>query len=504
MSNGEAGLSPKIVMGTFDPETRWRDSDLARLPSMPDKDRESIVLCMDELLFPFCGPDDVLYSRCKIDPALHEYLNGLGFCFRTRYHFDLNDEKEPLPEPDVLKRCMFRLGTDQAQLLQPTNRVLQAAGSRYPEHAVLPESVFPMNIAGDLRETKSPNEAAFTFSAKNISPYAITADTEAYLHVAGPFRPLPDLETVVRINSKIYSNRLLAKIGEKCYGTEVNSAAEMEAAGNRLLKRGPYLLKDPFGVSGKGNLLIDSEAMQRRIAEHLHKQEDSRLRSQFLLEPLLPKKTDFSSHWLIREDGEKEFISVQRMMNHQQNYSGSIQADEAFIHLLKNAGYFSVMEKALRLLAEDGYHGFVCFDSMILEDGEVVSIVEINARKSMGLINAHLDKCWEPYGLMGWLTFLSLGLPEGFAFGKLLHALSESGLLLTAPGEYGIVPLSSNTVMVNEILTRRRIADGTQTKRGMPKGRLYVSVVGRDDGHRSELVESLRQVLADLSVKVYN
>ncbi|UNK15919.1 hypothetical protein MNQ98_15280 [Paenibacillus sp. N3/727] len=504
MSSNEAGVIPKIVMGTFDPETRWRDPDLTRLPAMPDKDRESIVLCMDELLFPFCGPEDILYSRCKIDPALYEYLNGLGFSFRNLYHYDLNDEKEPLPEPDVFKRCMFRLAADQAQCHIPANRMLQAAGSGYREGAVLPESISPMNAAGDLRQTQSKDEAMFTCAVKNLSPYAITADTEDYLHAAGPFGPLPDLETVVRVNSKMYSNRLLARIGEKCYGTETNSAAEMEAAGNALLKRGPYLLKDPFGVSGKGNLLIDSEAMHRRIAEHLHKQEGSGLRSQFLLEPLLLKDTDFSSHWFIGENGEMEFISVQRMINHQQNYGGSIKADEAFIRQLENASYFSVMEKALRLLADDGYHGFVCFDSMILEDGEVVSIVEINARKSMGLINAYLDKCWETYGLAGWLTFLSLGLPEGFAIGRLLHALRVSGLLLTAPGGYGIVPLSSNTVMVNEILTSRRIAEGTQNKRGMPKGRLYVSVVGRDDGHRSELVESLRQVLADLSVKVYN
>lgn len=504
MSSREAGVSPKTVMGTFDPETRWRNPDLARLPTMPDKERESIVLCMDELLFPFCGPDDILYSRCKIDPVLQEYLHGLGFAFQPRYYFDLNDKREPLPEPDAFKRCMFRLAADQAQLVRPANRVLQAAGSTYLKGTVLPESTSPVNATSNLRQTQSPDEAVFTFSTKKLSPYAITADTEAYLHAAGPFAPLPGFETVVRVNSKLYSNQLLAKIGEKCYGIEVNSAAEMEAAGNRLLKRGPYLLKDPFGVSGKGNLLIDSEAMQQRIAKHLHKQEDSGLHSQFLLEPLLPKKTDFSSHWLIRENGEKEFISVQRMMNHQQNYSGSIQAEDAFIGMLEKTSYFTVIENGLRLLAEDGYHGFVCFDSMILENGEAVSIVEINARKSMGLINAYLDKCWEPYGLTGWLTFLSLGLPEGFTFGKLQHALRESGLLLTAPGDYGIVPLSSNTVMVNEMMTRRRTADGTQKRRGMPKGRLYVSVVGRNDGHRSELITSLRQVLADLSVKVYD
>ncbi|MGE7053951.1 hypothetical protein ACQKI4_15340, partial [Paenibacillus glucanolyticus] len=168
------------------------------------------------------------------------------------------------------------------------------------------------------------------------------------------------------------------------------------------------------------------------------------------------------------------------------------------------AGYFDTMEKALGILAEDGYHGFVCFDSMILENGDVVPIVEINARMSMGLINAYLNKVWETHGHTSWLTYLSLGLPEGFAFGRLLDALRVSGLLLTVQEGYGIVPLSSNTVMVNDILTSRRITDGLQSKRGMPKGRLYVSVVGRDNEHRSELINRLRQVLADLSVKVYN
>lgn len=456
-------MIPTIVMGTFDPETRWRDQNLAKLPTMPDKDRESIVLCMDELLFPFCGPDDILYTRCKIDPTLYEYLNGLGFSFRTRYHFDLNDEERSLPEPEVFKQCMFSLASDGQQ-----------------------------------------REEILSHNVKYLSPYAITADTEDYLHAAGLLGSLPNLETVRRVNSKFYSNRLLTRIGENCYGTEVNSALEVEAVGNTLLKRGPYLLKDPFGVSGKGNMLIENEAMQRRIAEHLEKQERRGLRSQFLLEPLLRKETDFSSHWFIRESGETNFISVQRMLNQQQNYGGSIRADEAMILLLKNEGYFDTMEKALRILAEDGYHGFVCFDSMILEGGDVVPIVEINARKSMGLINAYLDKGWESYGHTALLTFLSLGLPEGFAFGRLLDALHVSGLLFTGQGAYGIVPISSNTVMVNDILTSRRISEGIQSNRGIPKGRLYFSVVGRDDEHRSELIVSLRQVLADLSIKVYN
>ncbi|WP_408892210.1 hypothetical protein [Paenibacillus taichungensis] len=463
MSRSEARGVPAIVMGTFDPETRWRDPNLAKLPAMPDQDRETIVLCMDELLFPFCEPDDIHYTRCKIDPKLYEYLNGLGFSFHNRYHFDLNDEKSYLPEPDVFKQCMFSLASDSRQC-----------------------------------------EEILTHNVKHLSPYAITADTARYMHVAGSLGSLPDLETVKHVNSKFYSNRLLTKIGEQCYGTEVNSVAEVQAVGNTLLKRGAYLLKDPFGVSGKGNLLIENEAMQRRIGEHLEKQERRGMRSQFLLEPLLRKELDFSSHWFIHTNGEREFLSVQRMLNQQQNYGGSIRADEVLLLLLENAGYFDTMEKALRILFEDGYHGFVCFDSMILEDGVIVPIVEINARQSMGLINTYLDKGWEMYGYSGLLTFLSLGLPEGFTFESLMDTLHVSGLLFRGQGKYGIVPISSNTLMVNGIMTSRRKSEGIQSHRGMPKGRLYISVVGRDEEHRSELIVSLRQVLADLSIKVYN
>lgn len=461
MSTHEPHEVSKIVMGNFDPETSWRDSDLTRLPSVPDKERESIVLCMDELLFPFCEYGDVLYTRCKINPVLHDYLSGLGFSFQTQYRYDLNDEKEPLPEINVFNRCIFKLATANANQF-------------------------------------------VNYKAKALSPFAITEGTEEYLQVMSLSGVLPDLETAVRVNSKIYSNRLLDSINQKSYGTEVKSAEEMVAIGNTLLMQGPYLLKDPYGVSGKGNLLIDSEAMQQRIARHIHTQEDRGLRSLFLLEPLLAKKTDFSSHWIVQKNGDKELISVQYMMNHLQNYGGSIHADEAFRAKLTSKGYFQVIEKALQVLVEDGYHGYVCFDSMILENGEIVPIVEINARKSMGLINAYLDKHWHPYGLHSWLTYVSVGLPEGFEFEDLLHSMRESKLLLIVPGEYGIVPLSSNSMMVNEIIRRRRVSDGLQVKRGIPKGRLYVSVVARDDQHRHELFERLQHMLVSLSVKVYN
>ncbi|MFD2876798.1 hypothetical protein ACFTAO_13755 [Paenibacillus rhizoplanae] len=60
------------------------------------------------------------------------------------------------------------------------------------------------------------------------------------------------------------------------------------------------------------------------------------------------------------------------------------------------------MEEACKDLFETGYHGEVCIDSMLLASGELVPIVEINARKSMGLINHHINQYVRQYSLFSF------------------------------------------------------------------------------------------------------
>ncbi len=488
----------QTVMGTYDPETRWRASGLSSLPALADRDREPVVLCMDELLFPFCGPDDVLYTRCRIHDDLRAHLDQLGFKFQSRHVFDWSAGQiaEPPLTLEQFKPCIFRLAARQGRSghghTAGEARQYVNAGARDAHGS----------------ETSSGTAAAYGSDGSHVtgllSPYAITEDTAAYLSVYPPVKPLPLLEAVIKVNSKFYSNRMLQSLGEKAYGIEVHSAAEVESLGQKLLDQGAYLIKDPFGVSGKGNLLIDSSFMQSRVASHLRKQEESGLTTRFLLEPFLAKETDFSSQWLIRDTGTIELISVQRMINHQLNYGGSMTADSAFADRLDKAGYFNVLEQALGRMFEDGYHGFVCVDSMILQGGELVPIVEINARKSMGLINAYLDRFWNRFDKQGWLTFLSVGLPSGFKFDSFMHTLRDSELLLQSPEGYGVMLLSSNTLTINETLAQHAAQEGSSPRRGLSKGRLYVSVVGRDEEHRSEIMTRLRGALSDMSVKIYN
>ncbi|MCZ8520446.1 hypothetical protein [Paenibacillus sp. KR2-11] len=451
-------------MGTFDPESRWRDPQCAVLPAIADKDREAVVLCMDELLFPLCGPSDLLVTRCRMEEGLQAYLNGLGLLPGHRSMYESDEQIYASWSEGEFKRDIFELAAERPQALPP-----EALGGR-------------------------------------LSPYAVTEGVEAYLSQTDGTTALPKLEVVKEVNSKLYSHRLLERIGQRTYGVQVDSAEALMLLGKQLLESGAFLIKDPFGVSGKGNLLIGSEGMLERIAAHLRKQESAGRRTEFLAEPFLDKRDDFSSQWFIGEGGENTLLSVQRMRNDGMNYGGSESADEPFRHWLEEQGYYGILQDALGHLYRDGYTGYVCFDSMVLQGGELVPIVEINARKSMGLINAALDRYLQGYGRQGMLLSVSLGLPQNFTFSRLMTGLAEAQLLYPDTKGFGMIPLSSGTVTVNRTLADFRTASGTAPKGtlSLPKGRLYVTLVGKDAVHRAELSSRLRQLLTHLSLKVYN
>lgn len=455
LSSKAAVALRKTVMGTFDPETRWRDALLSMLPRIPDPERDRIVLCMDELLFPLCGPDDILVTRCRIDDALLDYFDKLGVSFHHRSIVDLTSpEAEGALRTEHFASCIFQLAS---------------------------------------RDGIPGTEADKPYM---LVPYAVTEEAHEYAGKGIFANPLPDLAVVKRVNSKLYHHRLLEDMGLHTYGMPAMSTEEVEQYGTELLHKGAFLIKDPFGVSGKGNLLIESPSLLKRIVSYLRKQEEAGSQTLFLLEPLLPKAADFSSQWLLEPDGSRQLISVQRMMNRQQNYGGSVTAEAAFVNSLEQKGYFRMLEAALHELYLDGYFGYVCFDSMMLEDGELVPIVEINARMSMGLINAHLDRLLAGWNLKGWLTYLSVALPEQFRFEGLLQALEDEQLLFTPLRQSGIMPLSSGTLTVNGSPWGR--------SSGKPKGRLYVSVIGQTEEIREETLERLKQVLHDLSVTVFH
>ncbi|MDO5304689.1 MAG: hypothetical protein Q4E87_03845, partial [bacterium] len=304
----------------------------------------------------------------------------------------------------------------------------------------------------------------------------------------------PSIECVKLVNSKSYSTRLHEKIGLKPIGQIITNLDELMESGSKLLESGDFLIKEPMGVSGQGNLLIDSEKTLARMKRYFEKQEKKGKEVEFILEPMLKKKIDFSCEFEVDEAGNVTFLSVQKILNKGFGYLGSVTADADFKAFLESKDYFNVMLKVGENLHEAGYFGSVCVDSIILEDDQIVPIVEINARKSMGFINYYVEQKVLTMGYQSMLTFLSVGYEGQISFEDFFESLRAAGLLFDKEEGY-VLPLTSHTLTIN----------GSQSEdKHMHKGRLYVSILYKGDRQPEALLEEFKAFCINYGMKLYN
>ncbi|SFL80660.1 Carbamoyl-phosphate synthase L chain, ATP binding domain [Paenibacillus sp. 1_12] len=437
---------PRIHCGTFDAETCWRDDKLTRLPSIPDLQTRNLVNAMDELLFVFCQKQDTLLTRYAMDEAHLHYLQDIGFRF-TNNKVDLDVSLPPTASSEM--NIFERLS------------------------AALPY----MKLEELVQDVE-------------LEPFAILNGVDVLAEQQGWRFHAPSLQVIKHVNSKVYSTELKDKLGIWNVSQFIRSCTELDSIGKALLDSGPFLIKDTFGVSGKGNLLISTEGMLNRVSTYIAKQENNDRQTLFIVEPLLNKEMDFSCQFEILPDGSFSFISVQQVLNSDFAYQGSVTAAPPLIQRLEREGYWELMQAVSNSLYESGYFGHVCVDSMVLQDGSIVPLVEINARKSMSLIKHQLDMYLDAHSLEGYLTYVSMVGSTPIAFGDVLHAMENEGLLYKNGCRNGIIPLSANTFKVN------------QQRDGRYKARMYVSIVASDLVEGEQLSIRLRTLLSSLAITV--
>ncbi|MDP4183113.1 MAG: hypothetical protein Q8942_18745, partial [Bacillota bacterium] len=431
-------MAGSLYMGDLDSERYWGDDNLAKLPSFEDSSSLGIIHSMDELLFPFCSKDgDVLITRFAFDNALKEYLYAAGFRFRCNscdFHTEISDAK----------KTIFEI------------------------------------IAGDESKLKD-----FLDSVKGctyFSPYSIAPYSEILREKVNFINSSPSFEAVKRVNSKEYSTILSKKLGFGSHSNIVYSSHELMIKGKELLEKGNFLIKELYGVSGKGNLLISSLKLLERIVKYVESSEAKGKACAFVIEEFLDRELDYSCGFIISEDGKTEIVSIQKILNHQFAYGGSEAADENFINFLYEKGYFETIESISKELYKDGYFGEVCVDSMLVKSGAIAPVIEINARKSMGFVNNRIDSRLSRYGLKGNLMNINLGVPDDLKFEDILDKLEDKNILYHEGKEYGIIPVSSNTLFINRKLS------GDITKSKIFKGRMYLSVISKDTTEKEKLI----------------
>lgn len=433
-----------IHCASFDAERFWKDPEQSKLPALPDKEAGRIVDCMDELLFVFTKPGDVLLTRTRMQPAHRQYLRMLGFQFVSN-DVDLGVEQDG-------GKSIFQLMAE------------------YEYGAYL---------------------QTLCRSAATLEPFAITPCTQEAASKHGWLFEGPPISVIRQVNAKRYSTQMKDRLGLKNVSVIVEDSASLEQVGREFIQSGAFLIKDDFGVSGTGNLLIDSIHALERITSYIRGQEQKGRRTFFILEPFLDKEVDFSCQFHIKRDGSYQLLSVQKLANAQFSYQESSTPDPAFRSMLEKERYFEWMEQVAKLLHQDGYFGHVCIDSMLLKDGSLVPIVEINARKSMSLIKHQMDEYAAKLSLGNSQTYYAFS-HTGNTFEALLQRMEEERLLFHPDRGAGVIPMTANTVERNWRPDRPF------------RGRLYASLVGSTEEERSHAGARMRLLLGEMSFQLLN
>lgn len=427
-----------IHFGTPGAEAFWEEPSLARLPSLPAPLPDDAVAGMDELLLALCEPGDALVTLRPFDPAHATYLRDVGFT---------------------------------ADL-----------------HACGPEAVPPV-----CRALAAEGEFSWFRDAASgaaLGPWAVTPHTAVLRERLGTAAPLPGIEVVRRVNSKIWSTRLRDRLGLPNSGVIVERADELRAAAARL--GGPVVVKEAQGVSGSGLVAVASPERLERLATALRAQEAQGRRVSLVVEPLFERAFDCSAQLTVRDsDGRVTLDSIQAMHNRGFAYGASAPPEPALLAALDRAGYEAIVRAVGRELYAEGYSGPVCVDSLVTREGEVVPIVEINARQSMGRINGRLDARFCAWGRRSWLTGerVTAASPAGGA--HLLAMLAERGLLWRPGVPGGVVPLG-----IRSLPHCGDTGDGTSRA-----GRLWIAVPHERSEEVPPALASVRGVLGALGYR---
>ncbi|WP_086929408.1 hypothetical protein [Agarilytica rhodophyticola] len=439
----------KVQIGAFDFERFLNAPNQTLLPSFSKSSANNSVLAMDELQWVFTSSsNDLLLTLLPFSRDLQEYLKKLGFFFNTRHLVDTEEISQELYQQDIFE------------------------------------------IAAIDQDLKAE------LSGKNYSldPFCILPGTEKFNKSLDLVAHIPDFKIVQEVNSKKYSYELRSKINaNNNIGCIVYSADQLLKEGDQLLLKNKFLVKDFFGVSGKGNLLVDSPVMLNALCRHLKKQEKNGKKTFFLIEPLLDKKYDFCCQFRIEKNGDLTVISTNTLLNSQFSYLGSKEMDSESKALLESKGYYSVINKIAQALFNDGYFGDVCVDSMMLADNTLMPIVEINCRKSMSLLNYHLGEKLLRDDLFGQMIGLNIKLNLNFGFNCIMEILDNSRLLLSKVGNEGVAIISCNTLEINKYSSDRNKQFYT--------GRIYMYLCSKNI---EQLFKKLKECLLNAKIEVFD
>lgn len=410
-----------VFLGNFEVEEQWARGEHT-LPRVSAAGGSAVVNHMDEFAVLMAGANDHVVLKAAPDPDYLGYLADLGV---------------PLPRLHVVARQEPRRTVTEDALEDPEllERLSALAGCSLTAHGV--------------------SEVEERLAARTGLPLAA-----------------PDATTCKAVNSKVYSRRAADELGlRQPTGWACESLEELRDAfrgARELIGQGHrVVVKEAFGVSGKGIAVLESERRMDRLLGMIGKQveKSGQPRIAFVVEDWVAKKADLNYQFTVGRDGAVAFDFVKELFT-----DGGVHKGHRMPARLSASQVGELTDTAQRLgkkLAADGYFGVVGVDAMVDPDGGLYSVVEINARNNMSTYQVLPQERFVGEGQIALARHYPLRLTEQLSFDTVRDLLGPT--VLERAGGTGL--LVNNFATVNA---------GARTDSAFD-GRLYGIVIADSD-----------------------
>ncbi|MEU3978272.1 ATP-grasp domain-containing protein [Streptomyces bacillaris] len=431
--------TPLVLLGNFEVEEEWA-RDEPGLPRVAFTAGSAVVHRMDAFTLLLAGKNDHVVLKAAPDPDHLGYLEELGLDL-PRVHTVSGGDPGQTVTRDAL--------TDPA--LQESLRAL----------------------GPDAR----------------IVPHGTSVREEELSGLTGLPLGTPPAALCKAVNSKVYSRAVAEATGlRQATGWSCGNLTELDAAFEEarfLLRVGRrVVVKDAFGVSGKGISVLDDErrldTLRRMIDRRAARSGDDRV--VLVVEEWVDKTADLNYQFTLGRDGSVHFDFVKEAIT-----EGGVHKGHRFPARLTTLQLDAVrhaVEVLGQRLATDGYFGVVGVDAMTDPQGGLYPVVEINARHNMSTYQTRLQERFLGPGSHALARHYPVRLRTPLGFGRLRSLLGE--LLFTGSGSGLLV---GNFATVNAAATE----DGTPYE-----GRLHGLLIGDSPRSLERTDEAITARLAAL------
>lgn len=209
-----------------------------------------------------------------------------------------------------------------------------------------------------------------------LDPWGASQNVTAFAEAHHLFGRMPTLEIVKEVNSKVFSFTHAQKLPDSALIYNEEQLKSWLSMGTY-----PKVLKTCFGVSGKGHFLLLNPESTLPVSQLY---QEWRLHRPLIGEPWVKRIQDFSTQWIISEEGKVHYFGATLCEN---DTRGQYKATRVGVDLLALDQHLAHALPLVQMIADKGYFGHIGIDAFLYEENQELRlhpIVEINARKTMG------------------------------------------------------------------------------------------------------------------------